>query len=59
MRKALASLIAASWDFTRRHRFLAVVLGLITLATCAGGLYLVITRFPAYIPCLTGSCRGY
>lgn len=56
MRKTIACIVRAYWDFIRKHPLLSLPVSLIMLAACAGALYLIIVNFPRYMPCLTASC---
>jgi hypothetical protein len=59
MRKILAAVILSTWDFTKKHRFIAFFLGLLLAAAAAGGLYLIVLQFPTVLslPCFTGGCQ--
>ncbi len=58
IRRTLASILTFCWEFVQKHRYASIVLGLLTMAACAGGIYLIVLKFPAYwrSPCFRGSC---
>lgn len=54
----IAGLIEAMFKFRHKHPAISVTISVLMTAACAGGMYLLITKFPLLkLSCFTGGCN--
>ena len=56
IRKILAAGLTSYWEFIQKYPLLSIAFSLLAAAACAGGIYLIIVKFPSFAPCFTGRC---
>jgi|GEM_PF-1860008 len=55
-REKIAATILSWHEFRQKHPLISIILSLLMLAACAGGIYLVLKSPLLRITCFTGGC---
>jgi len=58
IRKVIASILVSYLELIKKRPFLSILLSLLIMAACIGGLYLIMLKLRTVIsmPCVTGGC---
>ena len=54
-RETIGAAMISCMEFRHKHPVISVTISLLMIAACAGGIYLIIVKLPAIVPCFTVS----